>query len=368
MVKSLFDGRQISVGNISLRLSEETFIRSGGEAEVHRINDSNAVKIYKDIERAEKLKDKLTILCEKAPSFYESVVAPKELAYFADNVSQTICGFSMSFVPNAQNLEGYVWNDEIEQGEEAKFDQSTANLLYDLATGLKAIHKSYVVVGDLKPENILVSKGKAFIIDFDSTSLIPDFPGDTYTDFYIDPRLRGDTPDKPVVYNFDCEADWWSLGVIAFEMFFGISPWGGTHPKFRSDKIQRACNYSVVGFDGAVRAINMRPFDWLDDKPRLREFFENLFSPDPTFRYSIEYALDWYFQRPVAKRAVYSIPTRIEASRKSTLPALTFSNELLDFTENVRISIKEKGRTIKIRRRDEPLSSDLFLEYMLGVR
>jgi serine/threonine protein kinase len=366
MGKTLFDQSLINVSGQSFRLSDSTFIGSGGEAEVHKIDDVRAVKIYKDMARAERLKDKLTILCEKATSFHESVVSPKELAFIKDGSKQSLCGFSMSLISNSHNLEDYVWNDEITPENETRFDTNTANLIYDIATGLRAIHKSYVVLGDLKPENILVSNGKAYIVDFDSASLVPDFPGELYTDFYVDPRLRGNSPDKKVAYSFDAEADWWSLGVIAFELFFGILPWGGQHPKLRSDKVLRACHYSAVGFDTDVKAINMRPFSWLNSKPQLREFFRNLFSPAVSYRFSIEFALERYFPRPQAKRETFVIP-KADRPSSAILPDLVFSNELVKFTENVTSSIKDKARAVRIKRGERLGVSDPFLEYMLGL-
>ncbi|HYX73017.1 MAG TPA: protein kinase, partial [Nitrososphaera sp.] len=224
---SIFDGTDIFIGDVKVHLTNSTYLDEGGDAEVHKINTSTSIKIYKQPERAEELENKLTILREKSPTFHPSVVAPQELAFKDDK--KKVVGFSMRFLPDAQKLEDYFWQPDI-PADEDKFDQQIANMLYDISDGLKAIHRSRVVVGDLKPDNILVSKGKAFVVDFDSASLLPEYPADSYTPDYVDPRLKSDVHSEGP-FAFDPESDWWALGVIAFEMFLGAKPWVGSYPK-----------------------------------------------------------------------------------------------------------------------------------------
>src|SRR5438270_3324389 len=100
---SIFDGTDIFIGDEEVRLTNATYLDEGGDAEVHKINATTSIKIYKEPERAGELEHKLTILREKSPTFHPSVVAPQELAY-KDN-KKTVAGFSMRFLPNAQKLE-----------------------------------------------------------------------------------------------------------------------------------------------------------------------------------------------------------------------------------------------------------------------
>jgi serine/threonine protein kinase len=359
--ESLFDGWDVFVGDVRVHLTNATYLDEGGDAEVHRIDSERSVKIYKAPERAGELQNKLTILREKSPTFHPSVVAPQELAFRSDN--QTIVGFSMKFLPSARKLEDYFWQPEVSR-EEEKFDQQAANMLYDISDGLKAIHRSRVVVGDLKPDNVLVSKGKAFVVDFDSASLLPEYPADSYTPEYVDPRLKSD-PQSAGPFAFDPESDWWALGVIAFEMFLGTQPWTGVHRKLRS-KEARAFNYSVVGFDKDVKVPpTMRSIEWFNDRPELKRYFQNLFSPDVFARYSIDYVLERYFPRPRIREEFLYVPP---AAKKVVHSRPKFESQLERFTSTVVRDIEaETSRTIRVRRAANDDTRNQFLEFMLGI-
>ncbi|MGZ5436983.1 MAG: protein kinase domain-containing protein [Pyrinomonadaceae bacterium] len=355
-----FDGVEVLVGNVSARLSNNTFVAEGGDAEVHKLDGSQSVKLYKEPDRAKELENKLTILKEKADSFHPSVVAPQELVFKSGD--NELLGFSMKFLPDAHQLSDYFWHSD-RTGPQEILDQYSANLLYDIADGLKAIHRSRVVIGDLKPDNILVSKGKAYIVDFDSASLLPDYPADSYTPRYVDPRLKSDVKAEGP-YAFDPESDWFALGVIAFEMFLGIQPWLGSNARLKTPLL-RAFNYSVVGFDPDVTCpATMRPISWLDDKTELKKYFRHLFSHDVFARHSIDYVLEWYFPRVAKRDGLAYKPTRKPTRRVSKLPELRFDPDLEKFTGTAVRWIEEQS-TIKIRTGSSEDDRNRFLDYML---
>ncbi|KAI1704433.1 protein kinase domain-containing protein [Ditylenchus destructor] len=86
-----------------------------------------------------------------------------------------------------------------------KFDVPAARIiLAEIITALENIHKNSVIYRDLKLENILLDEeGHVILTDFE----------------YMSPEIVKRTPDG---YN-EC-VDWWSLGVIAFELLTGCSP------------------------------------------------------------------------------------------------------------------------------------------------
>jgi serine/threonine protein kinase len=361
---SIFNGTDIYIGDDKFRLTNETYIDIGGDAEVHKITDDISVKIYKEPERAKELENKLTILCEKSPTFHPSVIAPKELVFKGS--PHKLAGFSMRFLPDAQKLDNYFWDMDISYDED-KFDQQVANMLYNISDGLKAIHRSRVVVGDLKPDNILVSKGKAFVVDFDSAALLPEYCADSYTDdnlnAYVDPRLKGSYQTEGP-FAFDPESDWWALGVIAFEMFLGTDPWGGFHPDFRNNKRLRAFNYSVVGLDENVKfPPNMRLISWLDNKPELKRYFQDLFSPNIFSRHSIDYVLERYFPRPKTNQSPTYNPNK---PKKHSRPKVKFDIELEDFTSQVVKELEENSSKAKRRSDKNEEGINTFLDFMLN--
>ncbi|KAG2210059.1 hypothetical protein INT47_003495 [Mucor saturninus] len=91
-----------------------------------------------------------------------------------------------------------------------------------LALSLGYLHKKRIVHRDIKPENILVdAKGYAHLADFNiATQLSPSQPwiwskGGTIA--YMAPEILARK-------GYSTSVDWWSLGIVTFELLFGMRP------------------------------------------------------------------------------------------------------------------------------------------------
>ncbi|KAG6848598.1 hypothetical protein H0H93_015582 [Arthromyces matolae] len=120
-------------------------------------------------------------------------------------------------------------------------------LVAEIIMGLGFLHSRGFVHQDIKPENLLFScSGHVVIGDFGATSKMPiisdpqqfylddnertcygpivldadDFV--TFTPLYAAPELKIRTPHGQVVY--DHRSDWWSLGVVLYELATGTVP------------------------------------------------------------------------------------------------------------------------------------------------
>jgi len=206
----------------------------------------------------------------------------------------------MKYLPDAKPLSFMRWKSSVKEGEEFIFDQTAASFVYDLSEALENLHANRVFMCDLKPDNILVSNLRPYLIDFDSCSM-PNYPGETFTIPYLDPRIRDGVPNA-VGSNqaFSALTDWWALAVIVFELFMGVLPWSGNHPKYRREPlVNRSFIYSVVILDPMVKIpkLGVRAPSWLESKPRLMNYFRRVFSSDPAGRIPPVEVLNVYFPR-----------------------------------------------------------------------
>ena len=100
----------------------------------------------------------------------------------------------------------------------------------ELALALQALHESNIVYRDLKPENVMIDKdGHLKIADFGMSRELREDDDDLSfcgTCEYLAPEIV-----KREHYSFG--VDWWTLGVMTYELLFGTSPFAkpGANPK-----------------------------------------------------------------------------------------------------------------------------------------
>lgn len=86
---------------------------------------------------------------------------------------------------------------------------------------LEFLHKNNIIYRDLKPENLLVDEeGYIKIIDFGSAKIVK---GKTYTSLGTPHYMA---PEIMTGAGYTNSVDWWSLGIIIYEMLEGVVPFG----------------------------------------------------------------------------------------------------------------------------------------------
>ena len=130
------------------------------------------------------------------------------------------------------------------------------------------VHKAGILIVDLNEMNFLVAKrfDEIYGIDTDSYQT-PHYPATA-----IMPSIRD---WKTPLNHFTQDSDWFSFGIVSFQMFTGIHPYKGVHPKVNGLEERMKANISV--FDKAVHIpAVVYPVDIIP-KP-FREWYKAVFA------------------------------------------------------------------------------------------
>ncbi|HKO15719.1 MAG TPA: serine/threonine-protein kinase [Gemmatimonadaceae bacterium] len=112
-------------------------------------------------------------------------------------------------------------------------------VLRDVASALAYAHEHGVVHRDIKPENVLLSGDYAVVTDFGvakalSSARSPDDSGPITSDGHAIGTIGYMAPEQLAADpNVDHRADLYSLGVVAYEMLSGATPFANLPPRSR---------------------------------------------------------------------------------------------------------------------------------------
>jgi len=124
------------------------------------------------------------------------------------------------------------------------------------------LHKQNVVYRDLKPENILISAlGHVKVVDFGFASTMTE-EGSMFCG-----TLEYLAPEVVLRERHGQAVDWWTLGILLFEMLVGKSPFRSKLPTVVFEKIVKTCPEFPRGFDLDAKDLVLR---LLEKDPKVR--------------------------------------------------------------------------------------------------
>ncbi|KAL2085923.1 hypothetical protein ACEWY4_019243 [Coilia grayii] len=196
---------------------------------------------------------------------------------------------------------GEIFNQCVAERDEAFKEEDVKRLMRQILEGVAFLHRNNVVHLDLKPQNILLTSdtplGDIKIVDFGLSRLVSsnqEIREIMGTPEYVAPEILNYEP-------ISTATDMWSIGVLAYVMLTGISPFLG------DDKQETFLNISQINVSYAEEELENL------DKAAI-QFIKSLLIKDPEERATAEECL----QHPWLQQPTNVLKEAAEALEKPT--------------------------------------------------
>jgi len=239
-------------------LNQNHYKGAGGEGTIY-VKGGKAYKIYHDPSKAippEKIRELATI-------DLPNVLGP--IAEITDAHGRAI-GFAMRYVDKTEYLcrlftKGFRESNSV--------DTQTINALVKrMQDTLHAIHQKDILVVDYNELNFLTSTAfdEIYHIDVDCYQT-PHYPATAIMESIRDRKVKA--------HKWTRESDWFSFGVVAFQLYMSTHPYKGRHPDFGKDW-QKMMEAGVSVFNKATR-LPPNTQDWAVIPKGHLKWFEKIF-------------------------------------------------------------------------------------------
>ena len=246
---------EVLVGNHKITLSDKEYRAAGGEGTIY-IKNNAVYKIYHDINH---VIPELKIQELQVLSHLDNVIIPNK-SIMDQNTGKRI-GYVMRFVDDTEAL-CKLFVSNFRQDNNISPDMVQA-LVKKLQETLLGIHNAGIVVGDYNEMNFLVDDAFKipYYIDTDSYQT---------KSFKCQVIMDSVRDRKYPMGDFRQESDWFSWGIVSFQLYTGIHPYKGKHPNFKPNDFDGRMKAGFTVFDKAVsvpkfvnlNAIPRRHLDW----------------------------------------------------------------------------------------------------------
>ena len=280
-------------GKGPLTLRQNDYLATGGEGTVYKVNGM-AIKLYTDSDKM--IRDNITGKIKKLSAFVHPYISiPQGLVFFANKP----IGFYMPFV-EGEPLSRIFTNDF--RMREGLGDRDAVRLVDRMRDVVRFAHDNGAILVDPNEFNWLAylkgnDKPEPRIIDVDSWVL-----GKMPASVAIMPSIR-DWHTK----GFNQLSDWFSWGVVSFQVFVGIHPYHGTLDGFARNNLEARMKAKASVFSNGVR-LNRAVRDFSCIPNALRDWYEETFQ---TGKRTIPPSS---FDTAVAKAAVTQVVKTINSS------------------------------------------------------
>ena len=246
---------RVGTGNV-VTLTRQDFIGQGGEGAVY-VRGGTAYKVYADPARAVPAAkiDELAVIAR------DNIVRPLDPLW--DVRTSRLIGYTMHYVADTHAL-CQVFTRAFRQRHNVT-DDRVLELVRIIQDGVEYVHAKGILVVDLNEMNFLLDPAFAevYFIDVDSYQT-QSFPATALMDSVRDWHAK----------HWTTGSDWFSWGVVTFQMFLGVHPYKGKHPSVKTLEERMRANLSVFNADVSIPRV-CPPFDVIPEV--YRRWYEAVF-------------------------------------------------------------------------------------------
>lgn len=252
-------------GKGPLTLRQNDYLATGGEGTVYKVNDL-VIKLYTDSEKV--VRDNIPGKIKKLSAFVHPYISVPQGLVFSSNKP---IGFYMPYA-EGEPLSRVFTNDF--RAREGFDDRDAVKLVDRMRDVVLFAHDQGAILVDPNEFNWLTylkgnDKPEPRIIDVDSWVI-----GRMPATVAIMPSIR-DWHAK----GFNQLSDWFSWGVVTFQVFVGIHPYKGTLDGFARDNLEVRMKAKASIFSNGVR-LNRAVRDFNCIPNALRNWYEETFQTD----------------------------------------------------------------------------------------
>ena len=244
-------------------LDQRTFLAAGGEGKIYA-KGNVAYKVYDDPKKmmpAAKMK-------ELAVLNHPHIVRPELLILDKRN---TPIGYTMKLVKDTHAL-CQLFTKAFRQRNSIT-PEAMVKLVRTFQEMIAFTHSKHILVVDLNEMNFLADNSfrELYAIDVNSYQ----------TPHYLATVIMDSIRDRHCNSKFNEGTDWFSWGVVSFQMLIGIHPYKGKHPKFEhlppDERLNARMEKNVSVFDPDTSVPHVcQPFDVIP--PALKQWFKAVFT------------------------------------------------------------------------------------------
>lgn len=208
---------KIFVQNVgAVTLDQKNFIAKGGEGSIYG-KGNIAYKIFEDRKHSmpeQKIKE-LSVLDRY------NIIKPEHLIFDTKN---HVLGYTMKLVKDTYAI-CQLFNKSFKQRNNITHEMSI-NLVKQLQETVKFIHNKNILVVDLNELNFLCNNTFDDIYAIDVNSY--------QTNSFPATAIMDSIRDRHSHNKFNENTDWFSFGIVSFQMLIGIHPYKGKHPDYEN--------------------------------------------------------------------------------------------------------------------------------------